>query len=101
MLHFVKYALMTFRSPYQHTISINLLSIRIRFSVVRRRRRRRRRPWRKLFTFSFSSTENNGVISTKLGTKHFLGQGDSIKVCSNEGSRHFPKGDYYEIAKIH
>ena len=31
--------------------------------------------------------------------KASLGEGDSI--CSNEGPRPFPRGDNYEIAKIH
>ena len=53
---------------------------------------------RKLFTFSSSSPEP-GPISTKLGTNHLWVKG--IQVCSNEGSRPFPMGDNYEIAKIH
>ena len=38
-------------------------------------------------------------ISTKLGTKHPWVKG--IQVCSNEGPRPFPRGDNYEIVKIH
>ena len=38
-------------------------------------------------------------ISTNPGTKHPLGKG--IQFCSNEGPRPFPRGDNYEIAKIH
>ena len=38
-------------------------------------------------------------ISTKLGTKFPWVKG--IQVCSNEGPRPFPRGDNYEIAKIH
>ena len=47
-----------------------------------------------LFTFSSS-----GQISTKLGTSRLWVKG--IQVCSNEWSHPFPRGDYYEIAKIH
>ena len=39
------------------------------------------------------------VISTKLGTKHPWVKG--IQVCSNEGPRPSPRGDTYEIVKIH
>ena len=38
-------------------------------------------------------------ILTKLGTNHPCLKG--IQVCSNEGPRPFPKGDNYEIVKIH
>ena len=38
-------------------------------------------------------------ISTKLSTKHPWMKG--IQVCSNEGPCPFPKGDNYEIVKIH
>ena len=38
-------------------------------------------------------------ISIKLGTKHPWVK--KVQVCSNKGSRFFPKGDYYEITKIH
>ena len=34
-------------------------------------------------------------------TKHIASLGDGIQVCSNEGPRSFPRGDNYEIAKIH
>ena len=44
-------------------------------------------------------SRNTGQISTKLGTKHPWVKG--TKVCSNEGLCHFPRGDNYEIAKIH
>ena len=47
--------------------------------------------------FIFSRTI--GPISTKPGTKHPWMKG--IQVCSNEGSRPFPRGDNYEIEKIH
>ena len=52
--------------------------------------------WRNLKIFFSRTTE---PISTKLGTKHPWVKG--IQVCSNEGSRHFPRGDNYEIVKIH
>ena len=39
-----------------------------------------------------------GSISSKLGTKHSWVM--ESQVCSNEGSRHFPSGDNYEIAKL-
>ena len=39
------------------------------------------------------------LISTKLSTKHPLVKG--IQVCSNEGPCSFPRGDNYDIAKIH
>ena len=38
-------------------------------------------------------------ISTKLGTKTTLGEGDLV--CSNEGPCLLPMGDNYEIVKIH
>ena len=38
-------------------------------------------------------------ISTKLCTKHSWVMG--IQVCSNEGSRPFPRGGNYKKAKIH
>ena len=38
-------------------------------------------------------------ISTKLGTKHPWVKG--IQVCSNEERRPFPRGNNYEIVKIH
>ena len=49
-----------------------------------------------IFIF-FSRT--TGPISTKLGTKHPWMKW--IQVCSNEGPCPFPRGDNYEIAKIH
>ena len=49
-----------------------------------------------IFIF-FSRTA--GPISTKLGTKHSWVKG--IQVCPNEGPRPFPRGDNYEIVKIH
>ena len=59
------------------------------------------RPFVHLQTFHififFSRT--TGPISTKLGTKHPWVKG--IQVCSNEGPRPFPRGDNYEIVKIH
>ena len=62
-------------------------------SVASPCRCRRRRCWccRKLFTFSSSSEP--------LGTTHPWVKG--IQICSNEGSRPFPRGDHYEIEKIH
>ena len=51
--------------------------------------------WRNLKIFS----RTTGPISTKLGTKHPWVK--EIQVCSNEGPRPFPRGDNYEIAKIH
>ena len=57
------------------------------------------RPSVRLLTFHififFSRT--TGPISTKLGTKHPWMMG--ITVCSNKW--HLPRGDSYEIAKIH
>ena len=44
----------------------------------------------------FSRT--TGPIFTKLGTKHPWLMG--TQVCSNEGSRPFPRKENYEIAKI-
>ena len=38
-------------------------------------------------------------ISTKVGTKHPLIEG--FRICSNKGSRLFPRGDNRKIAKIH
>ena len=52
--------------------------------------------WRN-FKIFFSRT--NGTISTKLGTKHFWVK--KIQICSNEGPWPFPRGDSYEIRKIH
>ena len=43
--------------------------------------------------------QNHWPIATKLGTKHPWVKG--IQVCSNKGPRFFPRGDYYEIAKIY
>ena len=60
-------------------------------SIVRRRR------CDKLFIFLSSKTTR--PISTKLGTKHYWLKG--IQDCSSEGPRPFPKGDNYEMAKIH
>ena len=48
-----------------------------------------------IFDF-FSKT---GPISTKLGTKHLWVKG--IQVSSNEEPHPFPRGDNYEIVKIH
>ena len=45
----------------------------------------------------FSRT--TGPISSKHSTKHSWVMG--IQVCSNEGPRPFPRGDNYELAKIH
>ena len=42
---------------------------------------------------------NTGPISTKLGTKHPWVMG--IQVCLNERLCPFPRGDDYEITKIH
>ena len=53
----------------------------------------------KLFTFSSSSPKTTGPISTKLCTKYPWVKG--IQVCSNEGPCPFPRGDNYEIVKIH
>ena len=52
--------------------------------------------WQNLKIF-FSKTTR--PISTKLSTIHPWVKG--IQVSSNEGHRHFLRGDYYEIAKIH
>ena len=48
-----------------------------------------------IFIFSWTT----GPILTKLGTKHPWVKG--IQFCSNEGPRPFPRGDNYQIAKIH
>ena len=45
----------------------------------------------------FSRT--TGPILTKLGTMHLWVKG--IQIYINEGPSPFPRGDYYEIAKIH
>ena len=66
-------------------------------SVVRRYRRRCR-SCRKLFTFS-SSSPTTGPISTNHDTR--LPWVKGIQVSSNEGPRPFPRGDNYEIAKMH
>ena len=54
-----------------------------------------------LYTFHififFSRTM--GLISIKLGTKYPWVKG--IQVCSNEGPRSFPRGNNYEVVKIH
>ena len=47
----------------------------------------------------FHLLQNQLSISPKLGTKHPWVKG--IQVCSNEGPRPFPRGDNYEIVKIH
>ena len=52
--------------------------------------------WRNSKIFFFRTNE---PISTKLGTKHPWVKG--TQVCSNEGPRPFPRGDNYEIVKIH
>ena len=52
--------------------------------------------WRNLKIF-FSWT--TGLISTKLGTMHPWVKG--IQVCSNEGPHPFPRGNNYQIAKMH
>ena len=55
---------------------------------------------RKLFIFSYSSpARTTGSISTKLGTKYPWVKGS--QVCANEGPRPFPRGDNFEILKIH
>ena len=43
--------------------------------------------------------QNIWPISNKLGTRHPWVEG--IQICSNEGSRPFPRGDNNEIGKIH
>ena len=54
----------------------------------------------KLFTFSSSSQEPLGQFQPNLiGTKHPCVKG--IQVCSNDEPKPFPRGDNYEIAKIH
>ena len=55
-----------------------------------------KKHWRNSKIFFSRTTE---PISTKLGTKHPWVKG--IQVCSNEGPRPFPRGDNYEIVKIH
>ena len=50
----------------------------------------------KPFTFSSSSPEPLGQFQPNLA-QSILGKGS--QVCSNEGPRHFPRGDNYEIAK--
>ena len=50
--------------------------------------------WRNLKIVFFRTTE---PISTKLGINHPCVKG--IQVCSNEGSRLFPRGDNIEIAE--
>ena len=82
------------RSLYDRIFSTPELKVQVRFSdeylsVVRRHcccHRRRRWRWRcrKLFTFSCSSPEP-------------LGQ---FKICSNEGSRPFPRGNNYEVFQM-
>ena len=47
----------------------------------------------------FSRT--TGPISPKFSTMHPWVKGIQIQVCSNEGLRPFPRGDNYNIAKIH
>ena len=64
-------------------------------SVVHRRYRR----CRKLFYIFMFFSGTTGQISTKLGTMHPWVEG--IRVCWNEGPRLFPRGDDYEIVKIH
>ena len=51
--------------------------------------------WQNLKIFYFRTT---GPISTKLSIKHPYVMW--IQVCSNEGPCHFPREDYYELAKI-
>ena len=46
---------------------------------------------------NFSRT--TGLISTKLGTKNIRAK--EIQVCSNEGSRLFPRGNNNKILKTH
>ena len=52
-----------------------------------------RRGYRKLFKFSSSSPEPLGQFQPDLA--------QNILACSNEGPRCFPRGDKYEISKIH
>ena len=55
---------------------------------------------RKLFTFSSSSlSRTTGPSSTKFGTKHPWVMG--IQVCLYKGPHPFPRGNNYEITKIH
>ena len=49
--------------------------------------------------FHLFSTEPLGQFSTKLSTRHSLMVG--IQIYSNEGPCPFPRGDNYEIVKIH
>ena len=51
------------------------------------------------WNFKIFCSRTTGPISTKLGTKHPWVKGS--QVCSNEGPCPFPKGENYEIAKIH
>ena len=53
----------------------------------------------KLFKLSSSSPEPLGQFQPKLGIKHSWVKG--IHVCSSEGPCLFPRGDNYEISKIH
>ena len=50
----------------------------------------------RILKISFSRTTE--VISTKLGTNHYV---KGIQVTINEGPHPFPRGDNYDIAKIH
>ena len=50
-------------------------------------------------SLKISFFRTTGPVSTKLGTKHPWVKG--IQVCSNEGPSPFPRGDNYQIAKIH
>ena len=76
-------------------------------SVVRRRYRRRCRCrlhcrwhcWRILFTFSSSSQEPADQFQSNLAQSILKCWG--LNFFSNEGLRLFPRGDNYEIAKIH
>ena len=52
----------------------------------------------KLFTFSSSSPETTGPISSKLDTKYPWVKG--IQVCSNEGPHPSQRGDNRELIKI-
>ena len=54
-------------------------------------------PEKKNLKNFFSGT--TGPISTKLGTNHPWEMG--IQVCSKDGTGPFPRGDNYEMAKIH
>ena len=55
----------------------------------------RKNPNKQIIFFS----RTTGPLSTKLGTKYPWMKG--IQVCSRKGPRLFPRGDNYEIAKIH